>query len=321
MNYTQILEQIEQLKTGKKVPDTYKVLAEYSFKKIVYIPAEYEYNFVGELLEAILKEHKFSVGRFTPYAIKMPLGYVVYQGKNISQKDFTDLAGEVLGNLDSQMEVYWSIALRYFSQKEVDVLILPSINECSIDGLKEVLSDTSVTERKKAAIETICSFLKKEGITFNEKQLTKAMNKYKGEGHFEVFSKKPYFLADGAQDGSSVKLLMAKLQYEYPDNPYIFIVGVLQDKYEEVIKESVLMPQQIITVTPQEQANALPAIDLAQEFGKLNPNITTASSMEEAVEIAKLLADKSTVIIAFGTTTILDRYRSIVSQDMRNRSK
>ncbi len=321
MNYTQILEQIEQLKTGKKIPDINKVLAEYSFKKIVYIPAEYEYNFVGELLEAILREHKFSVGRFTPYAIKMPLGYVVYQGKNISQKDFADLAGETLDNLDSQMEVYCSIALRYFSQKEVDVLILPSINECSIDGLKEVLSDTSVTERKKVAIEMIWFFLEKEGIHLNEKQLTKALKKYKGEGQFEVLSKKPYFLADGAQDGSSVKLLMAKLQYEYPNNPYIFIVGVLQDKYEEVIKESALMPQQIITVTPPDMENALPAIDTAQEYGKLNPNITTASSVEEAVEIAKLLADKNTVIAAFGTTAILDRYRTTVSKDMCSRSK
>ena len=136
-----------------------------------------------------------------------------------------------------------------------------------------------------------------------------------------MLSKKPYFLADGAEDGSSVKLLMAKLQYEYPDNPYIFIVGALQDKYEEIVKESALMPQHIIAVTPQEQANALPAIELAQEYGKLNPNITTASSLEEAVEIAKLLAHKNTVIVAFGTTTILERYRNIVSKDMCKKTK
>ncbi len=321
MNYAQILEQIEQLKIGKKVPDTENILTKYSFKKVIYIPAEYEYDFVGELLEAILKEHRFSVGRFTPYAIKMPLGHIMYQGKNISQKDFTACAEEVFGVLESQTEVYWKIALKYFSIKEVDFLILPSFKKCSIDDLQEALSEAAVIRREKVATEVICSFLEKEGLTIKENQLNKALKKYKGEGRFELLGKKPYFLADGAQDGSSVKLLMAKLQYEYPNNPYIFIVGVLQDKYEEVIKESALMPQQIITVTPQEQANAVPAIDTAQEYGKLNPNITTTSSVEEAVEIAKLLADKNAVIVAFGTTAILDRYRTTVSKDMCSRSK
>lgn len=309
MNYAQILEQIEQLKIGKTVPDAEKILDRYSFKKVIFIPAEYEYDFVGELLEIILKEQRFSVGRFTPYAIKRPLGHVVYQGKNISQKDFTACAKEVLEGSKSQMDVYLHIALKYFAQKEVDYLILPSFEKCSIDNLQEVLSDAPVTMREKVAVEKICAFLK------TESDVTKVLNKYKAEGRFEVLSKKPYFLADGAQDGSSVKILMAKLQYEYHDNPYIFIVGVLQDGYEEVIEESAHLPQQIITVTPADREDAIPAIDAARMFEKLNPNITTASSVEEAVEIAKLLADRNTVIVAFGTTTILDRYRNIIKRD------
>lgn len=321
MNYTQILEQIEQLKIGKKVPDTENILTKYSFKKVIYIPAEYEYDFVGELLEVLLKEQKFSVGRFTPYAIKRPLGHVVYQGKNIGQKDFTACVEEILDGMKLQTEVYLHIALKYFAQKEVDFLILPSFEKCSIENLQKTLSDVPIMEREKVAIEVICTFLEKEGVSIKENQLEKALKKYKGEGQFEMLSKKPYFLADGAEDGSSVKLLMAKLQYEYPDNLYIFIVGALQDKYEEIVKESALMPQHIIAVTPQEQANALPAIELAQEYGKLNPNITTASSLEEAVEIAKLLAHKNTVIVAFGTTTILERYRNIVSKDMCKKTK
>ena len=105
---------------------------------------------------------------------------------------------------------------------------------------------------------------------------------------------------------------MAKLQYAYPNNPYIFIVGTMQEDYEGVVRESAMMAGQIITVTPPEQANALPSIDLAQEFGKLNPNITNVSSLEEAIEIATILADKETVIVAFGTTAILERYKNVV---------
>ena len=55
MNYAQVLEQIEQLKIGKKVPDMDTIIKNYSTQKIIYIPAEYEYDFVGEFLELLLK--------------------------------------------------------------------------------------------------------------------------------------------------------------------------------------------------------------------------------------------------------------------------
>ena len=86
----------------------------------------------------------------------------------------------------------------------------------------------------------------------------------------------------------------------------------MKDGYEEIVKESALMAQQIITVTPFECRDALPALELAGEFGKLNPNITSASSMEEAIEIASILADKETVVVSFGTTAILSRCRDVV---------
>ena len=72
------------------------------------------------------------------------------------------------------------------------------------------------------------------------------------------------------------------------------------------------MAMHIITVTPFECQNSLSSLELAEEYGKLNPNITNASSIEEAVEIATILADKETVVAAFGTTAILDSYRNVV---------
>ena len=160
--------------------------------------------------------------------------------------------------------------------------------------------------------EIVQSFLEREGVVLNEKLVEKALTKCKCEGHFELLKKKPYFLADGADDGESVKRLMANLQYHYPNNPYIFIVGTMKEGYEEVVKESARMARQIITVTPFECQKALNSLDLAEEFGKLNPNITNASSIEEAIEIATILADKDTVVVAFGTTAILAGYRDTV---------
>ena len=160
MNYTQVLEQIEQLKTGKKMPDADNILEKISVQNIIYIPADYEYDFVGELLELLLKEQNYSVGRFTPYAIKSPVGHILCQGKSISQKDFTVYAEEVLGEIKNNMKTFFrtevncSIAFKYFLNKNVDFIIWPSLHKCSIECLKEVLSEASVLEREK----TVSSF-------------------------------------------------------------------------------------------------------------------------------------------------------------------
>ena len=52
-------------------------------------------------------------------------------------------------------------------------------------------------------------------------------------------------------------------------------------------------------------SRALPALELAQEVAKVNPMVTAADSVEEAVELSYLLADKNTVIIAFGSLAYL----------------
>lgn len=312
MNYAQVLEQIEQLKIGKKVS-----FREVPFKKVLYIPEGFNYDFVGEYVEAILKEHKLSVGRVTNYAIKRPLGHILYNGKPISQKDFAKYGEIIFERMSNKVNItkckaMQEMAFEIFQDKKVDFVILPSDEMANFEEYKEKYLATPVAMLNEVMREIVVSFLEREGVTLKEKLVEKALVKYKGEGKFELLKKKPYFIADGAEDASSVKLLMARLQYEYPNNPYIFIVGTMKDRYEEIVKESALMGQQIITVTPFEFVEALPAYELAGECAKLNPNITNASSIEEAVEIATLLTTKDAVVVCFGTTAILDRYRSLL---------
>ena len=309
MNYAQVLEQIEQLKIGKMN------LKDFTYKRILYIPEGYSYDFVGEYVETILKEHKFSVGRVTSFAMKSPVGHILFNGKTISQKDFAKYGEIVLARCITKMEVIQSIAYEMFVDKDVDILILPCDEKADFEEYKEIYMSTPVAQQEDKAKEIVVAFLEKVGIELKEKLIQKALGKCKGEGRFELLKKKPYFILDGACDASSVKLLMAKLQNTYPNNPYIFIVGAMKDGYEEIVKESALMAQQIITVTPFECRDALPAIQLAEEFKKLNPNITSVSSMEEAIEIASILAAKDTVVVCFGTTAILSGCRDVVMKE------
>lgn len=337
MNYAQVTEKIEQFKLGKKVPDTERLIEIFSkinedgfHGEILYIPGEYEYDSLGEFSEMILKEHKFSVGRFTSFAIKRPLSHILLNGKAISRKKFASIGEQILNVtgmgedvsenclLDTpakaltRMDVYFLIALSYFAGEKVDYIILPSNVYDEMEALDENIEYLRAQGREFRNKTYAPMFLESAGVVLDKKKVEKATEKCKLEGKFELLRTKPYFIADGADNENATKLFMANLQYAYPDNPYIFIVGVLQDSYEGIVKESAYMAQHILTVTPPEMENALPGIELAKEYEKLNPNITNTSSVEEAVEIATILAGKDTVVAAFGTTAILERYRKVV---------
>lgn len=90
-------------------------------------------------------------------------------------------------------------------------------------------------------------------------------------------------------------------------------MGVLRDKdFDRIIELTHSYADQIITVTPPENPRALPALDLAQEVAKVHPSVTAAASLEEAVEMARLLADKDDVILAFGSLSYLGKLMDIV---------
>ncbi len=351
MNYTQVIDRIEQLKIGKKDVDFKKLIQFYKEvtekyncvpeEKIIWIDNTYLEEATGEYLEAILKAHSYRVGRFTTYAIKKYIGTTFFAGKSISQKDFAGYGERILKILDSKeialefsrIEVCALISLAYFAEKNCDFLILPcgkenkegasddcvrTVNKRSLQAQSFLSEEFGELELSRGSyyepinFDNAIKLLKEKNICLEEKLLKKAVSRLKTNGRFEILKSKPYFIMDGAEDASSVRVLMANLQYFFPENPYVFIVGVCNKNYEELVRESAYMPCHILTVTVPDMPNSLPAVELAKEYGKLNPNITSASSVEEAVEIAAILAQKNTVVTAFGTTALLEKIKSVV---------
>ena len=93
-------------------------------------------------------------------------------------------------------------------------------------------------------------------------------------------------------------------------------MGMLQGKEaDKVIRNTFELASHIITVTPPAGDRALPALDLAQMAREYHSAVTAADCVQEAVEIAYLLAgkDKEAVIIAFGSLSYLGELMDIVT--------
>ena len=112
--------------------------------------------------------------------------------------------------------------------------------------------------------------------------------------------------------------LAKSIQTYFPERKVVFVAGMIQsDEHEELFKPLNPFAKFVITVPVQDKKESMGSYQLASELIKLNPNVTAVDSLEEAVEISYLLAEKSDVIIGFGTDIFLDRLAIILSD--RNR--
>ena len=154
------------------------------------------------------------------------------------------------------------------------------------------------------------------GFAIPEEKLRLGLLKTRWPGRFTVIGRKPYFLADGAHNEDAAKRLAESSTVYFTNKRIIYIMGVLKDKeYEKIIDLTCHLADQILTVTTPENPRALPAHELAQAVMRVNPNVTETASLEEAVEIARLLAAKDDVIIAFGSLSFLGRLMKIAGYE------
>lgn len=171
-------------------------------------------------------------------------------------------------------------------------------------------------ENAVLAVETI-QILTKAGFPVAEEALRRGLIQTSWPGRFSVLSKKPLFIADGAHNEDASRRLAESIQFYFADKKLIFLLGVLKDKeYEKIIDNTCYMAEHIITLTPPIRERALPAYELAQAVRErcADSRVTAADSVQEAVEIAHLLAgqEKDAVIVAFGSLSYLGELMEIV---------
>lgn len=159
-------------------------------------------------------------------------------------------------------------------------------------------------ENAMLAAETI-NVLKEKGFQIPDKAVYKGFEHTSWQGRFQVLAKRPYFIADGAHNRDGARRLAETLRLYFTNRKIIYIIGMLRDKeQDEILKETCFMASQILTV-PTRGERGLSAYDLACKAKEYHDHVTATDSVEEAVEMAYLLADKDTVIIAFGSLSYL----------------
>lgn len=146
------------------------------------------------------------------------------------------------------------------------------------------------------------------GFPVPERGLREGMLAARWPGRFTIIGRKPWFIVDGAHNEDAARRLAQSVTLYFKDKRIIYIMGVLGDKeYGKIISLTHFLADQIITVTPPDNPRAMSAYELAREVAKVHPAVTAADSLEEAVEMGRLLAGKEDVILAFGSLSFLGK--------------
>lgn len=157
--------------------------------------------------------------------------------------------------------------------------------------------------------------LRDADYTISDKAVYEGLHNAIIPGRFEIISKKPLIVIDGAHNEPASLRLRKSIKRYFTDRKLIFIMGVLKDKeYDKVIENTCDLAWQVITVTSPMRNRALPAIDLAKSVSRVNGNVTAADSVEEALELALMLSDEETVIVAFGSLSYLGILKKAVER-------
>lgn len=148
--------------------------------------------------------------------------------------------------------------------------------------------------------------LKAGGFRLDDEKCRKGLLNARWTGRFEVLGRHPYVVLDGAHNEAAVRKLMDSVRDYFEGKRIVFVMGVLKDKdYSQMIKDSCSMAAYVVTVTPPIRDRALSAFTLAEEIRQYHTNVTAADSVEEALEMAMLLAGQDGVVLAFGSLSYL----------------
>lgn len=222
----------------------------------------------------------------------------------------------LIADVSRAKQVKYGLKVQHFSYDKYKNLMISMPGQYQIDNA--VL-----------AVEVIGA-LQKSGFPVTEEQLKKGLLQTTWTGRFSVIGQKPLFIVDGAHNEDAAARLAESLRFYFTNRRIIYIMGVLKDKeYDKIIRQTYEQAEHIITVTPPNNERALHAYELAQNVREYHESVTVADSLQEAVEIAYLLAgrDKETVVIAFGSLSYLGElihiveHRDIIRRDSHGRSE
>lgn len=157
--------------------------------------------------------------------------------------------------------------------------------------------------------------LRKLGYALSDQQVREGLLHTTWRGRFTTLRRDPTVIIDGAHNPAAALELKESLERYFPGKTLYFVMGMFKDKdYAQVIDLTAPLARHIITVETPGNPRALPARELAEAVGKVNPSVEWADSVAHGVEKALAMAGKEDAVIVFGSLSFLGEAADAVNE-------
>ena len=157
--------------------------------------------------------------------------------------------------------------------------------------------------------------LRKLGYALSDQQVREGLLHTAWRGRFTTLRRDPTVIIDGAHNPAAALELKESLERYFPGKTLYFVMGMFKDKdYAQVIDLTAPLARHIITVEAPGNPRAMPARELAEAVGKVNPSVEWADSVAHGVEKALAMAGKEDAVIVFGSLSFLGEAADAVNE-------
>ncbi|MBM3252385.1 MAG: hypothetical protein FJZ11_06395, partial [Candidatus Omnitrophica bacterium] len=129
-------------------------------------------------------------------------------------------------------------------------------------------------------------------------------------GRFEITKTNPFIILDGAQNIASAKELKETVKKIFGSQEVIVVLGISQDKDIKGICKELEPISKTIILTKADNPRATEPKNIA-EFFKQSKETKITSSVKEALELAKSIAQKTDIILVSGSLFVVGEARGL----------
>lgn len=190
--------------------------------------------------------------------------------------------------------------MQYYSKSE---FFLPLMGDHQLDNVQTALS--CVHE------------LRENGYEISVESIQKGIKSIKWPGRFEVVSKEPLIIVDGAHNRDSFRKLKKTLDTYLNGKRKILIFGASEDKEVKLMLSIIRSSIDLLIVTKSRHPRALESFVLEERAKDLGIPCISAKTVEEGIDLAVENFTSNTAIIATGSIFIAGAVKEILKTRKR----
>lgn len=158
--------------------------------------------------------------------------------------------------------------------------------------------------KNAAVVLQVIACLREKGYSIPVEAIRDGLEGVRWPGRFEVISKEPLVIIDGAHNPDGIRALSHNLKEYCPREKFVFIVGILKDKdYQEMLRQMLPFADSFVTIEP-DNPRAMSAGECGAAIsacGFTGEIFVSADKKQAVSEALRIAGDKCIGVCAFGS--------------------